>query len=137
MTTTQQQIEPRIRRARVDSLDLYEITEDELNTLDHGSPESLFLLFASNLITIAISFFIALTTTKIESDRTYIFYVIVTVLTFICGLFLITLWFIKHRSSTSVCKKIRKRMKDDIKNEEIKKESTDPTSTLEIIKEKT
>lgn len=130
MSKKQEELNPRIRRARVDSLDLYEITEDELSTLEHGSPGSLYLLFSTFLLSIAVSFLITLLTTKIESDRLYIVFVVVTVIGFIVGIVLFGLWLKEYRSSMSVSHKIRERMKDGTENEELKQKVSDPTSTL-------
>ncbi len=130
MTKNQQQTEPKIRRARVDSLDLYELTEEELVTLEHGSPGSLYLLFATFFLSISISFLIALLTTDIKSIYTFTVFVVITVLGFFSGFVLCCLWFRENRSSTSVSKKIRNRMKEEGVNEEKKQAVTDPTSTL-------
>lgn len=130
MTKKQEELNPRIRRARVDSLDLYEITEDELATLEQGLPGSLYLLFSTFLLSMAVSFLITLLVTKIESDRLYIIFVVVTVIGFISGIVLLFLWIKAYRSSIPVSHKIRERMKDETKNEELKQKVTDPTSTL-------
>ncbi len=122
----QEESKVRIRTARVDSLDLYEITEDELEILEHGSPGSLYLLFATSLIPIAISFLITILTTKIESIYLFNIFVIITSIGFIAGVILLVLWIKENRSSTSVSKKIRSRME---KNEK-QQENCDPTSTL-------
>lgn len=130
MSKTQQEKGPRIRRAKVDSLDLYEITEDELTTLEHGSPGSLFLLFSTFLLSVAISFLISILSTKIENNHTYIFFVVITVVGFVVGLVLLGLWIKENKSSTSVSMKIRERMKDDIVNQELIKTTTDENSTI-------
>lgn len=127
---TEQEVNPRIRRARVDSLDLYEITEDELTTLEHGSPGSLFLVFSIFLLSTALSFLVALLTTKIESIYTFTIFVVITALGFIIGLVLLGLWYRENRSSSSVSKKIRNRMKNEALNEDKKEETTDPNSTV-------
>ena len=56
---------PAIRRARIDRLNIYEISETELQMLERGSPESLFLNFAIFLLSSASSLLVALLTTKI------------------------------------------------------------------------
>ena len=130
MQRTQKDLNPRIRRAKVDSLDLYEITEDELMALEHGSPESLYLNFSIFLISIAMSFLISLLTTKIESNRLYDIFVIITVIGFVIGTILFILWLREYLSSSSISQKIRKRMKDEITNEHLKETVLDPNSTL-------
>ncbi len=48
---------PAIRRARIDNLTIYEISDAELNILERGSPDSIYLNVAIALISSAISFF--------------------------------------------------------------------------------
>ena len=57
-----------VRRGRVDSIDLYEVTEDELQELERGGEASNYLNFALALSSIAVSFSIALGTTN-TTDR--------------------------------------------------------------------
>lgn len=127
---TQDEASPRIRRASVGSVNLYEITEEELTALEHGSPESLYLLFATFLISTATSFLISLLTTKIELIRVYIIFVVITVVGFTAGIVLFILWFREYRSSNSVSCRIRKRMQEVINNESTRQNADDPLSTL-------
>ena len=61
----------KIKRAKYDSLCLYEVTESELEVLEKGSPSSIYLNFSVFLLSIAISFTIALLTVKIESIKLF------------------------------------------------------------------
>jgi hypothetical protein len=79
-------LDPAIHRVRLDKLTIFEITESELDALEQGSPESLFLNLAVGVISIAISFSISLATTQIESVKTYSFFVIITVVGYLAGL---------------------------------------------------
>ena len=101
---------PAIRRARIDRLDIYEISEAELRVLEHGSPESLFLNLGIFLLSSASSLLIALLTTKIESERLFNVFVIVTVIGFIAGVVLMLLWRRNRRSTSLVFAEIRRRM---------------------------
>ena len=121
---------PRIRRATVDSLNFYEVTEEELTIFEHGSPSSLYLNLSIVLLSVAISFFATLVTTKTPSIYLFTIFVVITVLGFILGMCLLILWFREYRTSTSTSKKVRSRMKEEILNEEIKGTLSDPTSTL-------
>ena len=76
------QLLPAIHRARIDVLRIYEISESELEFLERGSPQSIYLNFAIFLLSIALSFFIALVTTEIPSDRLFNVFVIVAALGF-------------------------------------------------------
>lgn len=100
----------RIRRGRVDSLSLYEITEHELNTLENGSPSSLFLNFSLLLLTTATSFLISLLTTTISSDRTHAVFVILVVVGYILGLLLGIIWWRTRQSISAITKRIRGRI---------------------------
>ena len=57
----------RIRRGRVDSVDLYEIKDSELDVLEKGSPADLQLNFAIFLLSIAASTITSLYTATFAS----------------------------------------------------------------------
>jgi len=100
----------KIRRGRVDSLSLYEITEHELATLENGSPSSLYLNFALVLMSTATSFLISLLTTKIESDRTHAIFVIFVVVGYVLGVLLGIIWWQTRQSISVITKRIRERI---------------------------
>jgi hypothetical protein len=101
---------PAVRRARIQHLDIYEISEPELQILERGSPDSLFLNFAIFLISIAAGFLIALLTTDIQSRRVFDVFIIITVIGFISGIILLTLWAWYRRSTMTIFDQIRRRM---------------------------
>ncbi len=100
--------------AEVDSICLYQITEDELRCLEEGSPSSLYLNFSILFLSTAFSFLISLLTTEIPSNRIFIVFVIITAVGFVAGIILFCLWFKAYRSSSSVAAKIKERLKADI-----------------------
>ncbi len=104
------QLDPAIHRVRLDKLTIFEITEAELEALERGSPESLYLNLAIAALSIAASFLIALLTTKIEDVRTFCVFVIVCGLGFIAGITLGLLWWQSRRSLKNVARDIRSRM---------------------------
>lgn len=104
------EIQPRIRRGRVDSLDLYEITEHELGLLETGSPSSVHLNFAIAFISIGISLFFSLFTAKVESDRVYFTFVIFITISAVAGSVLMAIWYRSSLSMFSVVQRIRARM---------------------------
>jgi hypothetical protein len=71
-------LDPAIHSVRLDKLRIFEISEAELEELERGSPESIFLNLALAVLSIAISFSVSLFTTRIESNRTFIVFVVVT-----------------------------------------------------------
>jgi len=103
----------RIKRGRVDSLSLYEITDYELSVLEHGTPASLFLNFAIFFLSAAISFLTALVTTKIESQAVLTIFVVITVVGFSAGAVLMALWIRSWQSTSSLIKQIKNRIPAD------------------------
>jgi NADH:ubiquinone oxidoreductase subunit K len=103
----------KIKRGRVDSLSLFEITEHELNILESGSPSSLFLNFALLLLSTATSFLIALTSTTISSDRVFAVFTIIVVIGYIAGIVLFVLWWRNRQSTATIIKRIRQRIPSD------------------------
>ncbi|MBW3595971.1 MAG: hypothetical protein KY475_01700 [Planctomycetes bacterium] len=102
-------MDPAIHRVRLETLTIFEITEAELESLERGSPESLYLNLAVSVVSIAVSFSIALATTHIESIKTYCFFVIVTVVGYLAAITFSLLWWQSRRSLTKVAQEIRKR----------------------------
>lgn len=103
-------LDPAIVRVRLDTLRIFEISEAELEALERGSPESLFLNLGLSVLSVAVSFSVALATTKIESNRTFYVFVIVTSVGYVAGVTFAVLWLISRRSLKSVSAKIRSRI---------------------------
>jgi hypothetical protein len=101
---------PRIRRAVVLELRIYEITESELDRLARGPSASLFLNFALTLLPISLTLLLTLTTTRIDSIYLFATYVAVAAVTMILGLLLLALWWRSHSSQVGLIEEIRNRM---------------------------
>lgn len=101
---------PEIRRGRLDKLTIHEISDSELEALEQGAPNSIYLNFAVFLLSSASSFTITLLTTKIESGRVYTFFAIFTVIGYIVGVLLLLLWWKEYKSASKVADAIRKRL---------------------------
>lgn len=104
------QLDPAIHRIRLDKLRIFEISEGELEALERGSPQSIFLNLAIALISIAISFTVTLVTVTIADDRTYYVLVIVTSIGYVAGITLGLLWVISRWSLKKVSTAIRSRI---------------------------
>lgn len=105
--------QPIIKRGRVDSLNIFEIREDELNTIEKGSTTSLYLNFAIFLLSIAASFLIALLTSDFKDKLfTFTIFCVVTVVGFVIGLILLIMWFREKDEFKEVIKIIRQRIKE-------------------------
>ena len=101
---------PEIRRARFDSLTIYEVSESELDILEKGSPDSIYLNFAIFLLSVAISLTTALFTTTTTSNAAFIVFVVLTTIGYLGGVFLVILWRRNHTSVSDCAATIRKRL---------------------------
>ena len=101
---------PEIRVGKLGILEVHQISEDELQRLIQGTSQSLFLNFGVALLSIFVSFFISLNTTKIDDDRTYYVFVIITFLCLVTGIVMIVLWLCTKKSMKILAKEIRERL---------------------------
>jgi len=100
----------RVRRGKVDSLSVYEITDYELSQILQGSPNTLYLNLSIFFLSIFSSFFISLLTTSISSDRLYTVFVVVTVVSMIAGSVLGVLWWKARNQLDDLVTKIKARI---------------------------
>jgi hypothetical protein len=105
-------IEPRIVRARLDTLNVYEISENELESLERGGPESLLLNFAIFFLSTAIALTVALmlSSVEIKSNRVFTVLVVVCVISWAASVVLGGLWISSYRSKKSTIRIIKKRL---------------------------
>lgn len=104
----------RIRRARVDCVNLYEVKEDELDILEKGSPATIQLNFAIFLLSIAASSVVALCTTKdYKYPMAETLFAIIAVIGLFGGIYLLIMWLRTRQSISAIVKTIRQRMPDD------------------------
>lgn len=133
-TETEQNGEIRIDRAKYDSITLYEVSEDELNTIEQGSPSSTYLNIAISLLSIFLALLITLLTVSITDIKIYTFFVIVTVVAFVGGIVLFILWLGTRTSTKTIFKRIRDRKSPDAVREVIisdKPEAQTPSNATE------
>lgn len=102
-----------IKRGRVDSLTIFEIRQDELTTIEKGSSNSIYLNFAIFLLSIAISFLIAiLTSDYTDKVLTFSVFCIISSVGFIVGIFLLILWLRLKDDFKEVIKNIKNRIEE-------------------------
>jgi hypothetical protein len=87
---------------------IYEVSENELDLLVQGAPNSIHLNFAIALLSMAVSFIIALTTTTIESLRTFTVFVVLAVVGSVGGLLLLVLWYRGNKSVSDLIETIKR-----------------------------
>lgn len=101
----------RVRRGRVDSVDLYEIKDNELDLLERGSPVGLYLNFAIFLLSIAFSALAVLcTTTTFRYEIAEMVFIVVMVVGFMLGTLLLILWYRGRKDVSEVIDTIRSRI---------------------------
>lgn len=103
----------KVRRARVDSITVYEVTEQELAELEQGGGGNLYLNLCLALVSIAVSFLIAVLTTTIASTRQFAVFVIITAIGFLGSLVFGILWARCHQSVSEVVRAVKGRMPKD------------------------
>lgn len=96
----------KIRRGSFGELTIHEVADYELENLAHGSPDSLYLNFAIFLLSMSVSFFVALLT-AVLSSRVFTVFVVITTIGFLMGVFLLIIWLKKHRPVSDLVKEIR------------------------------
>jgi hypothetical protein len=97
------------RVGRVDSLTVYEVTDDELRQLEDGSPDSLMLTMAIFCFGAGISLLPTFVAATYSSLVTKAVFACITAVAFLAGVLLIALWLSFRRSRTATFDKIRKR----------------------------
>lgn len=102
--------DPAIHRVPLEKVTIFEITDAELESLERGSPESLFLNLAIASFSISFSFLVSLLTATITDIRTFCVFVIVCTIGLITGVTFGLLWWQSHHSLQNVAREIRKRM---------------------------
>jgi hypothetical protein len=103
---------PLIRRGRVESVDLYEIKETELDLFEKGSPADLHLNFCIFLFSIAFSAIIALVTATFVNSTIHITFIVVAVVGILMGTYLAIAWLRGRKSVRATCMTIRRRIKE-------------------------
>ena len=104
---------PKIRRGRYDQLIIYEVSDRELEILAKGTSNPIYLNFAIALLSVSISFIIALLTTTITSNKIFTVFVVIAVVGIISGLLLLFLWFKTRRTVEDLVQTIKNRLPEE------------------------
>lgn len=101
----------KVKRHKFDSLTIYEVSESELETIENGSPASIYLNFAIFLLSIATSFFASILTNDYSNKQfTFIVFLVITLVSFVIGGFLIILWLRIKNDFDQTIKRIKDRV---------------------------
>jgi hypothetical protein len=107
----------KVRRGRVDCVDLYEVKENELDLLENGESISLQLNFAIFLLSLAFSGILTLCTATFKLQILQTIFLFVTIVGSIVGLYLLLMWRKGRKSIKAVIKTIKDRIQQDIIDE--------------------
>jgi hypothetical protein len=127
----------KINRAKVDSIDLYEITDYELLTIENGSQESLFLNIAISCISIFFSGLLCILTASFNSEIAKIVAIVLTTISLFAFIIFIIIWRNYNKSSANIFTKIKSRLSQPVIDTNIRSnnktsftiESPDPNSS--------
>lgn len=104
----------RVRRGRVESVDLYEIKDNELDALERGTPADLQLNFAIFLLSVAFSAIASLATATFPNKTVETLFLITAVVGILLGVYLMISWWRARSEVRDICKRIRQRIPPDI-----------------------
>lgn len=104
---------PLIRRGRVDSLNIYEVKEYELELLEKGQTGTLQFNFAIFLFSTAITCIVALVTSDFKWQTIRVMFILTSVVGILQGSYLIISWWRAKKSVRELILTIRSRIDHD------------------------
>ncbi|MDO8281716.1 MAG: hypothetical protein Q7U10_03675 [Thermodesulfovibrionia bacterium] len=113
-----------VKKGRVDSISIFEVTESELETLESATPTGILFDIGVSCLSVAIAFTISLATTEIENDRAFYSFLIVVVVGYLAFIAFTIIWLVTRQSVKKLTKKIRERMSPP-KNTQQEEDSTE------------
>ncbi len=103
-----------VRRGRVDSVDLFEVKENELELLEKGSPAGLQLNFSVFLLSIAFSSILTLATATVKWPIMEIVFVVIAVIGILLGIYLLISWWKTKSCIAKIIVIIRERIQPEV-----------------------
>ncbi len=110
---------PLIKRGRVDSLNIYEVKEQELELLENGAAGTLQFNFAIFLFSIALTCIAALATADFKWEIVKSIFVFTTVVGLVVGSYLMLSWWRTRTSLKEVVSVIRSRINGQVTDTQI------------------
>ena len=115
---------PKIKRGKIPTLIIFEITENELEQLGRGGRNSIILTFSIFFLSIVLECIVSLTTGVFEGTAVRTYYIIVASVSLSLSLFLLSIWLINQIKIYHLLKKIKERA---LEQEELKESVNSPT----------
>lgn len=113
-----------VKRGMVDSINIYEITENELEILESATPTGILFDIGLVCLSSSIALTVSVMTTTIDSERVFNSFLIFIIVGYLAFLTLTVIWYITRKSVKDTTKKIRNRMNPE-KNIENYEQSTE------------
>lgn len=110
MTQRKRDLDPAIRRGRLPSIDIYEVTASELEVLERGSPDSIYLNLSIASLSTGISFFVSLLTATIANLFLFCAFLVICLVCLLAGVTYLLLWWKSANSLQEVVREIRSRL---------------------------
>lgn len=107
--------EARVVTHKVEQIDIYEVTENELNQLEKGTDSDLYLQFSIALLSVFVSLTVCFFTTTFEDDKVFYGFVCVDAICLIIGAILLLLWNRNRKEKSDIIQGIKNRKKDNEK----------------------
>jgi hypothetical protein len=103
----------RVRRGRVDSVNLYEVKENELEILENGEQTGIQLNFSIFLLSIAFSGILTLCSATFKSPLLQNTFLFATIIGIVMGLYLLLIWWRGRNSIKTVIQTIKDRIQPE------------------------
>lgn len=113
-----------VNRGKVDSINIYEITDSELEMLESATPTGILFDIGLACLSVAITLSVAISTTTIENERLFYTFLIVLVIGYLAFGAFTVIWLVTRQSVKKTTQKIRSRL-NPLKNIEGDIDSTE------------
>ena len=106
----------KIKRGKVDAINIYEVSESELSVIESGAPSSLFLNFVTFFGGIFLSFLSVLCTVEFDFEIkiklvVFISFLLIDIVTGFLTLIMLIIWLRKRKDLPIIINRIKERIK--------------------------
>ena len=105
--------EARVVTHKVEQIDIYEVTENELTQLETGTDSDLYLQFSIALLSFFASLTLCFFTSTFENDKVFYGFICIDAICFIIGVLLLILWNRNRKEKSDIIQEIKNRKKDN------------------------
>lgn len=103
----------KVRKSYVEYVTIYEVTENELSTLENGGHATIMMDIAVSLLSIAITCLISLLTTTFDNDIVKNSFLFSMIICFVGGIVLLILSINNRKSVSDIIKVIKSRLQTE------------------------